>query len=260
MDDLESRLIVLYIVLYAFIFIFGSVIGSFLGVVIERTPKKESFVGGRSRCSSCGRQLRAYELIPVFSYIFLGGKCKTCGVKIPARCLLLEVLSGGLCVVTALVFGMTIQALGVFALLCGLIIVAFIDFDTMEIPNGVLIYMLFPAAVLLLATPDTGILSHVIGFFCISVPLLLMTMAIPGAFGGGDIRLMAVCGLALGWKNTLVGFFMALLLGGGYGIWVLATKKLGRKEHFAFGPFLALGVTCALFTGEAILNWYLGLF
>ena len=260
MDDMKTYLAVLTILLYAFLFVFGSSVGSFLGVVIERVPKGEPFVRGRSHCPACSRQLRGWEMFPVFSYLLLGGKCRTCKARITPRCLLLEVLGGGFAMLSAVAFGLTWQALAAFALLCALTVVTFIDLGTMEIPNGVLLFMLIPAAVLAAITPETGILSHVIGFFCVSVPLLLITLAIPGAFGGGDIKLMAVCGLALGWRSTLVGFFIALLLGGAYGIWALSAKKLGRKEHFAFGPCLAFGAAASLFAGETILNWYLRLF
>ena len=137
--------------------------------------------------------------------------------------------------------------------------ITLVDIDTMEIPNGLILILLIPAVGLILcgATPWY---ESVIGFFVISVPMLLLTLAIPGAFGGGDIKLVAVCGLAMGWRLALVGTFIALVTGGGYGIYMLAAKKKSRSDHFAFGPFLALGFVTAMLIGEKLLVWYLSLF
>jgi len=78
--------------------------------------------------------------------------------------------------------------------------------------------------------------------------------------GGGDIKLCAAAGLMLGWQNMLVAIMIALITGGGYGIWLLASGSKGRKEHFAFGPFLVLGIAVALLYGNELISWYLGLF
>jgi len=77
-----------------------------------------------------------------------------------------------------------------------------------------------------------------------------------GAFGGGDIKLMAAAGLFLGWQNTLLAMFLGILGGGLYGIWLLAAKKADKKDHFAFGPFLCAGIVIAMLLGEPILQWY----
>lgn len=144
-----------------------------------------------------------------------------------------------------------------------LAVTAWIDGRTMEIPN------IFPAFVLLLAVFSAGIgwmtgsglplSARILGFFAVSLPMLLLTVMIPGAFGGGDIKLAAACGAFLGWRLTIVAAFFAVLGGGCYGIWLLAAKKAGRKEHFAFGPFLCAGMAIAYCWGETILGWYLNL-
>ena len=86
-----------------------------------------------------------------------------------------------------------------------------------------------------------------------------MALIVPGGFGGGDIKLMAAAGLLLGWQRSLFAVFLALLAGGGYGIWLLAAHKAGRKDHFAFGPFLCIGIAAALFWGGDVVAWYAGL-
>ena len=94
------------------------------------------------------------------------------------------------------------------------------------------------------------------GLLVLSPLLLLLCLAIDGAFGGGDIKLMAAAGLFLGWQNTLLAMFLGILGGGLYGIWLLAAKKADKKDHFAFGPFLCAGIVIAMLLGEPILQWY----
>lgn len=134
---------------------------------------------------------------------------------------------------------------------------AWIDSKTMEIPD----YL--PASVLVLAllsawfcdVPGT-VAEFAAGLLAVSLPMFLLATAVPGAFGGGDVKLMAACGALLGWKQIVLAAFLAILGGGCYGIWLLASGKAGRKEHFAFGPFLCAGMVISRFWGEAILGCY----
>ena len=147
----------------------------------------------------------------------------------------------------------------VFSLLTLLLIIAQIDQQTMEIPNGLVIACIVPAAIAVFAFPDVKIMERLIGFFSVSLPLFAITLAVPGAFGGGDIKLMAVIGFFLGWKMSLTAFMLAVFSGGIYGIGLLLSKKKGAKEHFAFGPFLCAGTALTLFVGEWLLSWYLSI-
>ena len=88
------------------------------------------------------------------------------------------------------------------------------------------------------------------------VPMFLLCLVIDGAFGGGDIKLMAAAGLFLGWQNTLLAMFFGIVFGGIYGIYLLAAKKAGKKDHFAFGPFLCAGIVIAMLFGGPVLEWY----
>ena len=99
-------------------------------------------------------------------------------------------------------------------------------------------------------------LPHIIGALCVSVPMFLLCLVIDGAFGGGDIKLMAAAGLFLGWQNTLLAMFFGIVFGGIYGIYLLAAKKAGKKDHFAFGPFLCAGIVIAMLFGGPVLEWY----
>ena len=147
----------------------------------------------------------------------------------------------------------------VFSLLTLLLIIAQIDQQTMEIPNGLVIACIVPAAMAVFAFPDVTLTERLIGFFSVSLPLFAITLAVPGAFGGGDIKLMAVIGFFLGWKMSLTAFMLAVFSGGIYGIGLLLSKKKGAKEHFAFGPFLCAGTALTLFVGEGLLSWYLSI-
>ncbi|SHE37611.1 prepilin peptidase [Lactonifactor longoviformis] len=258
----------LEILLFVLIFLFGASFFSFLNVVIYRLPKKISFVGGRSFCPICGETLKGRDMIPIFSYLLLRGRCRNCGAPISSRYPLVEALGGCFSVLCLRQFGntgegfyqITLSAVTVFAFLSILTTVTFIDLDTMEIPNGLVLAAAGCGLVSVFVFPDITLLSRIIGVFSVSVPLLLITLLIPGAFGGGDIKLMAACGLFLGWQLSLVSLFLAVLSGGLYGGGLLAAEKKGRKEHFAFGPFLCAGMGIAFFCGNEILNWYLGFF
>ena len=108
-----------------------------------------------------------------------------------------------------------------------------------------------------LAMDEVTIVSRLIGMICISLPLYLIVLFIPEGFGGGDIKLMFAAGFLLGWKATVVGFFIGLILGGIYGVICLVRRSHGKNDHFAFGPFLSVGLAIALFCGNIIMNHYI---
>lgn len=247
-------------ILNALVFAAGASVFSFMNVVIYRLPRKISFVRGRSHCPACGAMLKWYDMVPVLNWFYLRGKCRGCGARISFRYPAVECLGGVLALLCLGRFGWQYSAVTAFFLMAVLTAVAFIDADTMEIPNGlpILVFVLAVAGALLGMEPSLS--SRLIGFFAVSAPMLLLTLAVPGAFGGGDIKLMAAAGAFLGWKLSLVAAFLAIVAGGIYGVYLLASKKKGRKEHFAFGPFLCAGIGAAVLWGDAILNWYLQLY
>jgi leader peptidase (prepilin peptidase)/N-methyltransferase len=260
----------LELILYIIIFMLGASVFSFLNVIVYRLPKGMNYISGRSACQSCGNELKWYHMIPVFSYLFLGGKCGFCKKKISFRYTLMELLGGALAVGTFryyignqlinFEYSNLLKFLTAFAFICVLVTIAFIDMDTMEIPNGLVIFAAAFGLLSIFVFPEITLLDRAIGLFSVSVPFLLITLLIDGAFGGGDIKLMAATGIFLGWQLNLVALFLALLSGGGYAAYLLISKKKGRKEHFAFGPFLCAGVILSLFFGHTLLNCYLSLF
>lgn len=242
------------------IWLMGASIFSFLNVMIYRMPRKISFVRGRSFCPRCGASLSWYDTIPVFGWVMLRGRCRHCGDKISLRYPLMEVLGGSVILVCLWKYGVSVKGLLVFLFLAILTVVGGIDWDTMEIPNELSLMLVFLGIADTLLAGGTPLTERVVGIVSVSLPLLLITIAIPGAFGGGDIKLMAAAGIFLGWKWSLLAAFLAIVTGGVYGIWLLATKKIERKGHFAFGPFLCGGMAVAVLAGGEILNWYLGFF
>lgn len=218
------------------------------------------FVTGRSACPFCGHALGAPDMVPVLGWVFLGGKCRYCKAGISVRYPLVELAGGIAAVLCSYHFGINPRAIIAFLFLCVLTVVSFVDMDTMEIPFSLVIAAALMGVLSVLFFPEISFVERVIGIFCVSVPLYLLTVAVPGAFGGGDIKLMAACGIFLGWKLNLLALFLGVMGGGIYGFWLLAAKRKKRTDHFAFGPFLCLGMAAALFWGEKILDWYLGFF
>lgn len=247
-------------VLFAvYVWLLGACAFSFLNVVIYRVPRGMSFVKGYSHCPACGHRLRGRDMVPVVSFLLLRGRCRYCKAKVSSRDTWIELGGGVLALLCAYKIGYNLAAVTVFAFLGMLTVVAFVDIDTMEIPNGFNIALFVIGVISMVTMPGLTLLERLLGMASVSVPLLLITLAVPGAFGGGDIKLMEACGLLLGWKQSLVALFLAILTGGLYGIYLLITGRKGRKDHFAFGPFLCLGMLIAIFWGKELLTWYLGL-
>lgn len=249
-----------YIICYSIIFLFGSAIGSFLNVVIYRLPLGKNLAIGRSNCPQCEHIINWYDLVPIVSYIGLRGKCRNCNAHISLRYPLVEVFTGVIAVVTLAIKGISVLSLFVFLYAAILIAIAVIDWDTMTIPDSLNIAIVICAIIMIILRGEVNMFSLVGGFFIVSVPMLLLAMAIPGAFGGGDIKMMAASGLILGFANTIVAAFIGIVIGGMYAIYLMKTKDVDRKSHMAFGPYLCMGCYIAMLYGDTIIQWYLGFF
>jgi leader peptidase (prepilin peptidase)/N-methyltransferase len=249
----------IHIVLLIFVFAFGAVWGSFLNVLVYRLPRKIGFVKGFSFCPSCEHRLYPKDLVPLFSYVFLRGKCRYCAARISARYPLVETVSGAACLLCYLAFGLPVSVL-YFAVFAILLCITLIDADTQEIPDSLNLAILICGIAAIWLDAGVTLPSRFIGIVAVSLPLFLFALLISGAFGMGDVKLMAAAGFLLGWQHALLAFFIAVLIGGAYGVVVLATRKKGRKDHFAFGPCLAVGIFASLCAGTKLLSWYFSLF
>ena len=251
---MTTELIPVYIV----IFIFGIVIGSFLNVCILRIPKHETIVTERSHCMRCGYQLSWYDMIPVFSWLFLRGKCRKCKEPISPQYPIIEALNGVLYVLVFIVRDFTFESILYCLLASALVVLSVIDWRTYEIPIGINIFILV-LGILHVCADWQNWLQYVLGFLCVSMVLLVIFYASGGrAIGGGDIKLMAAAGLLLGWKNIILGFLLGCILGAV--IHVIRMKISNEDKVLAMGPYLSAGIFIAALWGDAFLTWYLGMF
>ncbi len=244
------------IILYIIVFLYGIVIGSFLNVCIYRLPKKENIVKIRSHCMNCGYQLKWYDLIPLFSFLFLGGKCRKCKQKISIQYPIIEALNGVLYIFIFAEYGLSMETLLYCLLFSALIVLSIIDFRTYEIPLGINVFIL-ALGLIRVVTDYTNWPRYVIGLVCVSGVLFLIYWFSHGrALGGGDVKLMAACGLLLGWQLILIGFVAGCIIGSV--VHLLRMKIRGEGHLLAMGPYLSIGVMAAVLWGEYFLNWYLG--
>ncbi len=250
----------IYFAIYFFIFFVGACVGSFLNVLIWRIPRGMNFTTDRSICPKCGKQIKEYDLIPVLSYIILGGKCRNCHDPISLRYPAMEGVTGLIFVLIIQRLGFTLSALLALISASVLIVIAMIDYDTMEIPDGLVIALGAVAIASAFISPQVSVASRIIGALCVSVPMLLLALLIENAFGGGDIKLMLAAGFMLGWKLTLLATFIGLLTGSIVGVAMLASKKAERGQSIPFGPHLCLGILIAMLYGNAIVAAYVRTF
>lgn len=239
---------------YIFIFIFGIVIGSFLNVCILRIPKHETIVTERSHCMNCGYQLSWYDMVPVFSWLFLGGKCRKCKAPISPQYPIVEALNGVLYVLIFLVEDFSLEAVLYCLLASALLVLSVIDWRTYEIPVGINIFILI-LGILRVVTDYRCWWNYLIGFLCVSLFLYLLFWISKGkAIGGGDIKLMAAAGLLLGWKLIILAFLLGCIIGA---IIHVIRMRVSKADHvLAMGPYLSVGIFIAALWGNQFLNWY----
>ena len=254
-------------ILFIFLFaILGLVVGSFLNVCIDRLPQNKSIAYPPSHCEACEHKLAVKDLIPVFSYLRLRGRCRYCQASIPRKLLWVEVATGLIFALLYWHYGLSAE-LGVMAFYgCLFIIIFVIDLEHGLILNKVV----YPGMVvaLLLALYPWPWLTQSIGMRVAYAALggaigfaifLLIALVSRGGMGWGDVKLAALIGLAAGFPMVFVAIIMAAILGGIVAVALLIARKRGRREMIPFGPFLAVAAMVTLLWGNNILSWYLGL-
>ncbi len=241
---------------YILAFLYGIVIGSFLNVCIYRIPLGESIAKERSHCMSCGYQLRWYDLVPLFSWLCLGGKCRKCKASISPQYPIIEGANGLLYVLIFAVNGVNLVSILYCLMTSALLALSVIDFRTYEIPFGFNVFIAV-LGVCRIALDMGNWKDYVIGFFAVSAVLELLLIASKGrAIGGGDVKLMAAAGLLLGWKLIILAFFIGCILGS---VIHIIRMKVSQADHvLAMGPYLAMGILIAALWGNPFLQWYLG--
>lgn len=240
----------------------GLCIGSFLNVCIYRIPKEESISFPASHCTNCGYELKVYDLIPVFSYLFLKGKCRSCSEKISMQYPLIEMINAIIYVALYIKFGFTLEFLKYIVFASLLIVIGMIDLKTTYVYLettivGVVFGIIFFIAewITSKSLPIDYILGAALGFL-----IIFAIVKLTGGMGEGDIEIATVMGLFLGVKHTLFALFVAFVFGGIVGAIILASKSKGRKDEIAFGPHLVIGAITAVFIGTTVVNWYISMY
>lgn len=260
-----------YLIAYFIISFFGLCIGSFLNVCIYRLPRGESLIKRNSHCTTCGEKIKIRDLVPVFSWLLLKGKCRHCGEKISGRYPLVESINW-LAYMLVLTFSNVLDYPVHSALTAiffsVLIVIAFIDYDTFEIDPMQLILVVVLAALSFIFSDALTLKDRIIGGLCISIPFFIIgeisSIYIKKKTGEkyrgielGDTLLMLCAGLFIGAKCIIIsafaGIFTAAIIG-------LIQKARGKESKIAFGPYLAFGIVIGTLWGNPIIEWYLSLF
>ena len=242
--------------LLAFVAPLGLIIGSFLNVVAYRLPRGESIVKPRSRCTTCGTEVRALDNIPLLSWLVLRGRCRHCSAQISPRYPAVELVTGIVFALVAIARGPSAELLLDLPFAAMLIAVANIDFEHRIVPNRILVPLaIWGVAASAVIRPEKLPELLIAGAAAFTF-LLLAALAYPKGMGMGDVKLAGVMGLYLGLSvapGMLIGFFagsvvgMAIMLRHGFG---------ARKRGVPFGPFLALGGLVALMVGPDLIDLY----
>lgn len=266
--------------------VLGMLVGSFLNVVIHRLPKmmehdwqtqcaelngtqvtfteRYSLVFPGSACPQCGRPIRAWENIPLFSYLFLRGKCAGCGTAISLRYPLVEVVSGIIAAYAAWRFGVTWTTLAVWLFVWAMIALAFIDFDTQLLPDDITLPLLWLGLLFnlgpLFADLPAAVIGAVAGYLSLwSVYWGFKLITGKEGMGYGDFKLLAAIGAWLGWQMLPAVILLSSFVGAIVGISLIVFARHARAQPIPFGPYLAGGGLIALFWGhdltQAYLNW-----
>ena len=240
------------------LFLLGLCVGSFCNVLIYRIPKGEEFVRTPSHCMSCGHELKWYELIPVFSWLAQGGKCRACGVKLSAQYPIVEAANGVMWLLTGILFRGDWLTVALYCILFSMLLVlSVIDWREFIIPNGINL-VIFLLGVVRLVTDLNNWLLYLIGMLSVALVFFLLHVLTGGnGLGMGDVKLVAGAGLLLGWPKML----FAVLVGSVVGALIHSVRmKHGADRRLAFGPYLAAGIWLSALVGGPLISAYLSLF
>ena len=246
----------------------GACMGSFLNCLAWRTVHGESVLRGRSHCDACGHVLGVRDLVPVLSYVCSGGKCRYCGAKLSARHVWGELAGGAMFVSALLKYDISLQVLEAWLLACVLLACAFADLEGYIIPDrfvaaGAILRIPF---FFLLPDPKGQALDALLGSLAVGGGLLIVVLLYeklrkPDAMGGGDIKLLCLTGLYLGWMKNLLCLLLACVLGIVFALVTLKRRGTeGDTRLIPWGPSISAAAILTLLWGDAITAAYLSLF
>ena len=264
------------IFIYTYIFLIGLAIGSFLNVVIYRLPIGEGIVIRPSHCMKCENKIKFYDLIPVLSYIFLRGKCRYCGEKISIQYAAVELLTAlsFVGIYYRLGWAAPIETIASMVLISMFIAIFFIDLYHYIIPDEIIIFGLITGLIFSILKGfnfnnlslynwsflTDSFLGAIIGIAAfIGIYILGLWMMKAEAMGMGDVKLMGVVGLYVGFKLTVLSMFLSFIIGSVISLLLIAIRAKKMKDQIPFGPFIVLGSLIAALWGNQILTWYFSL-
>lgn len=249
--------------LYPYIaFIFGLILGSFYNVCIYRLPLEKSVVKARSQCPHCEKLIPWYCNIPVFSFLFLKGKCLKCKGKISIQYPLVELISGILFFWLMKKYGLTSQFFAYTIYLSSLLIITIIDLHHQIIPNEISLPGIIVGFLMCLWTGDITWWESILGVLCggglfFLIAFLYEKIAKREGLGGGDVKLLAMIGAWQGWQSIMMVVVISSAVGSVIGLTLMFFQKKDLKYAIPFGPFLALGALIYLIWGAEFNAWIL---
>ena len=239
----------------------GLIVGSYLNVVIHRLPREQSTVLPRSRCPACGAGIRARDNIPLFSFLVLRGRCRSCGSRISWRYPLIEAATAALLVACVETFGPTWRALVAAVFCCLLVALAGIDLEHYLLPDaltlpglGLGLAVSWAASWIHWQDALLGALFGGGGLWLLGKTWYLLRRE--EGLGFGDVKMLAMVGAFLGWQGVLVTVLLASATGSALGLFLVATGRLELGSKLPFGVFLSAGALVALFAGPAMIAAY----
>ncbi len=247
-----------------FLTVLGLCVGSFLNVVIYRVPRRLSIVWPGSFCPACRAPIHWYDNLPVVGWMLVGGRCRACLARIPARYPIVEALTGGLFLLHLLVFGWDPILIPRILFACAMVALFAIDLEHKLLPDAITLKGIAAGLAFSLVFPP-GIVDSVIGVVAGYGSLWLVAtawelFAKKEAMGGGDLKMLAMVGACLGWQGVVITFFVGFMVGGFFSGLLLAARKARLASQIPFGTFLAIGAMVASFWGLRMLNWYLSFY
>lgn len=237
--------------------------GSFLNCVAMRVLSGESIARGRSHCMSCGHTLGALDLVPLFSWLLLRGKCRYCGSKISARYPLCELVLGVVYVLILAKYDLTLRTLELIVLCSVLLCVTLCDLDEHIIPDRFIIIGIINRIIFILISGNilAELKLSLIGAFSVSLPLLILSLILDkilkkDTMGGGDIKLFFMAGMYFAWPVNVLVLLMSAIIGIVFGV----LSKKNEEKQIPFGPAISVGYFLGMLFGSELVNLYLGLF
>ncbi|EYE89686.1 peptidase A24 [Fervidicella metallireducens AeB] len=244
-----------------FVILFSLLIGSFLNVCIYRIPREESISYPPSHCVNCGSRIKLYDLIPIISYLFLGGRCRNCKSRISIEYPVIEFITAVIFLMIYINYGLSFEFIKYSILTAFMIVIGMIDYKTTDVYFKISISAIITGIIFTVIGKylGSGILEYIYGA-ALGGGIITLIILITKGMGWGDAEICTICGLFLGFRLTMLLLFLSFIIGGATGVILILLKKKSPRDYIPFGPSIALASVITVIFGERILSWYFSLF